>query len=80
MINVMFLKSSDSVSIALARKPLSIEFIRKKLDGKMLKAKEIDQIVWDIVNNKLSDIELTYFVVQRHRLAALRPYYCQLDR
>ena len=46
----------------LARKPLSIEFIKKKLDGKRLSKKEIDQIVWDIVHNKLSESELTYFV------------------
>ena len=62
VISSLKLKHSDTVSIALARKPLSIEFIRKKLDGKNLNGKEIDQIVWDIVNNKLSDIELTYFV------------------
>ncbi len=56
------LKSGDKVSITLARKPLSLAYIRKKLDGQRLDKKEIDQIVWDIVHNKLSDIELTYFV------------------
>ena len=56
------LKNKDRVSIKLARKPLSIEFIKKKLDGIKLTKKEIDQIVWDIVHNKLSAIELTYFV------------------
>src|SRR3989344_4166520 len=56
------LKNNDKVSIMLARKPLSIEFIRKKLDGKALNKKEIDQIVWDIVHNKLSESELTFFV------------------
>ncbi|MBU0615275.1 MAG: thymidine phosphorylase, partial [Nanoarchaeota archaeon] len=42
--------------------PLSIELIKKKLDGKKLTKEEIDQIVWDIVHNKLDDIELSYFV------------------
>jgi len=56
------LKNNEKVSIELARKPLSIEFIKKKLDGKILSKKEINQIVWDIVHNKLSDSELTYFV------------------
>lgn len=55
-------KNNGLVSISLARKPLSIEFIKKKLDGKRLAKKEIDQIVWDIVHNKLSESELTYFV------------------
>ncbi len=62
VIKSLSLKSSDKVSIILARKPLSLEFIKNKLDGKKLNGKEIDQIVWDIVHNKLSDVELTYFV------------------
>ncbi|MBI2134427.1 AMP phosphorylase [Candidatus Woesearchaeota archaeon] len=62
VIDSLNLKKNDKVSIALARKPLSIDFIRKKLDGKTLNRKEIDQIVWDIVHNKLSDSELTFFV------------------
>ena len=45
-----------------ARKPLSIDFIKRKLDGFKLSEKEIDQIVWDIVHNKLTSVELTYFV------------------
>jgi len=56
------LKKNDPVEITPARKPLSISSIRKKLDGKPLSRKEIHQIVWDIVHNKLSAIELTYFV------------------
>lgn len=56
------LKNNDLVTISPARKPLSIDFIKKKLDGGKLSRKEIDQIVWDITNNKLSQIELTYFV------------------
>ena len=55
-------KTNDIVDVIAARKPLSLDFIRKKLDGEKLSNKEIDQIVWDIVHNKLSDIELTYFV------------------
>ena len=56
------LKDGDEVGISPAKKPLSLEFIKKKLDGHTLSKKEINQIVWDIVHNKLSDIELTYFV------------------
>jgi len=62
VITSLKLKNEDKVSIKLARKPLSIDFIRKKLDGHSLTKKEINQIVWDIVHNKLSDSELTYFV------------------
>ncbi len=50
------------VSIAIAEKPASVMYIRNKLDGKELTAKEIDTIVKDIVDESLSEIELTYFV------------------
>ncbi len=56
------LKQGDIVNMIPARKPLSIDYIRKKLDGFRLTKKEIDQIVWDIVNNKLSEVEMAYFV------------------
>lgn len=56
------LKNNDAVEITIARKPLSIDYIKKKLDGQKLAKEEIDQIVWDIVHNKLSSVELTYFV------------------
>ncbi len=56
------LKDKDNLQISVAKKPLSTSFIKKKLDGHELTKKEIDQIVWDIVHNKLSSVELTYFV------------------
>jgi len=62
VVDSLKLKNNDIVRIKLARKPLSIAFIKKKLDGITLTRKEIDQIVWDIVHNKLSSTELTYFV------------------
>lgn len=62
VINSLKLKNNDIVDITIARKPLSIDYIKKKLDGQKLTKKEIDQIVWDIVHNKLSAVELTYFV------------------
>jgi putative thymidine phosphorylase len=62
VINSLKLKNNDVVDISIARKPLSIDYIKKKLDGQRLSKEEIDQIVWDIVHNKLSAVELTYFV------------------
>ncbi|MBI2655368.1 AMP phosphorylase [Candidatus Woesearchaeota archaeon] len=56
------LRNNDNVEIAIARKPLSLDYIKKKLDGQSLSKEEIDQIVWDIVHNKLSQVELAYFV------------------
>ncbi|MBI2130206.1 AMP phosphorylase [Candidatus Woesearchaeota archaeon] len=62
VIDSLRLKDGDIVKIVPARKPLSIEYIRKKLDGLNLSGSELDQIVWDIVHNKLSQIEIAYFV------------------
>lgn len=62
VLNSLKLKNNDKVEITIARKPLSIDYIKKKLDGQRLNKNEIDQIVWDIVHNKLSAVELTYFV------------------
>ncbi|MBS3105178.1 AMP phosphorylase [Candidatus Woesearchaeota archaeon] len=62
VIRSLNLKNNDIVDIAIARKPLSIDYIKKKLDGQRLSKEEINQIVWDIVHNKLSAVEMTYFV------------------
>ena len=62
VIDSLKLKNNDKVEISIARKPLSIDYIKNKLDGQKLSKEEIDQIVWDIVHNKLSAVELTYFV------------------
>lgn len=62
VIRSLKLKNNEQVEITVARKPLSVDYIKKKLDGQNLTKKEIYQIVWDIVHNKLSQIELTYFV------------------
>ncbi len=55
-------KNSASVVISLAKKPNSINYITKKLNGRELNEKEINEIVKDIVNNSLSEVELTYYV------------------
>src|SRR3989344_3069381 len=62
VIESLHLKRRDRIRIMLARKPLSLDYIKKKLDGGRLNKKEIDQIVWDIVHNKLRASELTFFV------------------
>lgn len=62
VIDSLGIKDHELVKVVPARKPLSLEFIKKKLDGIKLSRQEIDQIVWDIVHNKLSQIEIAYFV------------------
>ncbi len=55
-------KNNDFVTFFLARKPDSVLAIRRKLDGHELTEKEIFTIVKDIVEDSLTDVELTSFV------------------
>lgn len=62
VVDSLSLVTGDVVEISLAKKPLSIDLIKKKLDGHLLGAKEFEQIIGDIVHNRLNDTELTFFV------------------
>lgn len=55
-------KGDQRVSLALAKKPESVTYIREKLDGQKLSPEKINDIIKDIVSEKLSEVELTYFV------------------
>ncbi len=51
------------VEVYPVSKPKSIEYIKKKMDGKKLNRDEIHAIVRDIVSNMLTEVELTAFVM-----------------
>ncbi len=55
-------KSGRKIYLSVTQKPESLMFIREKLHGKKLTYEKIKRIVDDISLNKLSDIEITYFV------------------
>jgi AMP phosphorylase len=57
------LEAGQEVEVSPARKPKSVEFIKKKIGGKKLDQEEIRTIVFDIVNNALSEIEIASFVI-----------------
>ncbi len=50
------------VDIEPAPRPKSIEIIRKKLDGHRLNEEDLKILVSDIFHDRLSEVELTYFV------------------
>jgi len=66
VLDALYAKQGDTVTIKYARKPLSLEYVRKKLDGKELTYKEIYDIIRDIGDNKLTDIELTSYVTANY--------------
>jgi AMP phosphorylase len=58
------LKVKDGVELDVSetKRPHSVEFIKKKVDGYTLNEREIKSIIQDIVDNNLSSIELSAFV------------------
>ncbi|EHP87364.1 AMP phosphorylase [Methanotorris formicicus] len=56
------IKDGDEAIIRHAETPLSVAYIRKKMDGQTLKPEEIHTIIDEMVTGKLSNIENTAFV------------------
>ena len=62
VMKAMRLKNNDTINVYHQTKPESVYSIKKKLSGERLTAEEIDDIVKDVVVNKLSVVDLTYLV------------------
>nr|VDS10974.1 AMP phosphorylase [uncultured Candidatus Pacearchaeota archaeon] len=62
VIDILNVKKDEVVEVSAAQKPLSVNYILKKLNGKELNYTEIFAIISDIVENKLSEAEIAYFV------------------
>lgn len=56
-------KKGKRINVTPSLPPTSLMYIRRKLIGRTLKKAEIMEIVKDVVKQKLSEIELTSFVV-----------------
>ena len=55
-------EDGETVDVRPAERPESIGYIRDKLGGRRLRAQEIKAIIVDVVERRLSDIELASFV------------------
>ena len=53
------LKAKDTVNVVYSPKPDSVRSIRRKMDAKKLSKDEINEIVFDILDSKLSKIEVS---------------------
>jgi len=49
-------KENEKVIVEVEPKPLSLQYIKKKLDKQTLSKHEIDEIIKDIISNKLTEI------------------------
>ncbi|MGQ4833146.1 MAG: AMP phosphorylase [Candidatus Asgardarchaeia archaeon] len=57
------LKSGEKIKVEYMMKPISTDYIRKKMDGMELGRDEIFEIIRDIVNGSLSELEILAFVM-----------------
>ena len=55
-------KPKQPVEVNISPKPKSLMYIKKKLNGEKLNKEEINEIIKDIISNKLSEVETTYFI------------------
>ncbi|MEM1577981.1 MAG: thymidine phosphorylase [Candidatus Pacearchaeota archaeon] len=56
------IKENDLIEIYPSLKPMSVFYIKKKLDGKKLNYNELYGIIKSIVNNELTEAEVAYFI------------------
>jgi len=56
------LKKGDVVDVEITEPPESIDLIKKKLKGKELTKKEIQEIIQDISHNTLREAEIALFI------------------
>ncbi|MEM4633560.1 MAG: AMP phosphorylase [Candidatus Anstonellaceae archaeon] len=55
-------KEGDRIQIKHMQRPASIEFIKKKMDGFPLSAKETETIMRELMENRLSEAELASYI------------------
>jgi AMP phosphorylase len=56
------LNNGDFVEIQSTSRPQSLDFIKKKLDKQILGGEEINSIISDLMQERLSDVELSVFI------------------
>ncbi len=59
---ILGLKSREKVEVNLSEPVVSVDYIRKKMNGHTLNENEINSIVKDIVSNSISEAEIALFV------------------
>ncbi|MBD3259671.1 AMP phosphorylase [Candidatus Woesearchaeota archaeon] len=60
--DLLGIKKDGVVSIKVGEKPVSVAFIKQKLEGKEMSEDKMRTVINDISRNRLSKAEITYFV------------------
>ncbi len=53
----------DSIEVKHTAQPASIDYIKKKIDGKTLGYQEVKSVISDLMENNLSEVELSAWIV-----------------
>jgi AMP phosphorylase len=64
--DILGVQEGAIVTVELARRPESLDYVREKINGQRLTPWKIQRIVGDVVERHLSDIELAAFVTALH--------------
>jgi len=59
-------KEGDTIEIMHMQRPASIEYIKKKMDGKELLEPEMNTIMQELMQNRLSEAELSSFITSMY--------------
>src|SRR3989344_5835819 len=62
VVDKLNIKDGVLLNAEYENKPLSLGYIKDKLNGKRLNEKKIKEIIDDIVKNKISEVEASYFI------------------
>ena len=66
LVKELGVRDGQNIEVQLEQKPASLQHIRSKLDGACLSEEQLGEIVYDITRNKLSEIEIAYFVASTY--------------
>ncbi len=61
-LDILKSKKNQNVEVFMEPKPISLDYIKKKLDNGKLSKMEMNKVIKDVVENKLTEMEITYFV------------------
>ena len=60
--DLLKIKNGQKVVVEPTEKPISVSYIKRKMDGFILSPEEINAIIKDIMNGDISDVEATAFL------------------
>jgi len=63
---ILAVNRGDVLTVELARRPEGLDYVREKINGERLTPRKIERIVGDVVERRLSDIEMAAFVTAMH--------------